>query len=355
MTRGGGRARPGALGSTCWVPPRPGFPRAPAPGTGSAGSFGAGMTAAPPARAAAGARRRGAGGGGAGAGGGAAIAETPAPRALGGHRAPPGTLGGAYHSARAREGAWAGGPGSPSASRGPHFGDTPPGGARGDERRLRVGQRAAPVERWGGACSKTGPRSPPCGAVGRPPPWRTSAPRRAGAGQEVGAWTEGCLVKGPRGDRGWRSGGGASGASSGVEFLPCGFLEMRGGSCSGELGWWPACLSPSSRPPPHTHTPSPPGFALRSSSSEERSVPPQGGPLALWPPLRPETGVCARGGREALAGSQVSSLGWGARGMRPGREAGRRPRGFSLSPPTGSAEASCPSLPTLFTGKHEGT
>lgn len=63
MTRGGGRARPGALGSTCWAPPRPGFPRAPAPGTGSAGSSGAGMTAAPPARAAAGARRRGAGGG----------------------------------------------------------------------------------------------------------------------------------------------------------------------------------------------------------------------------------------------------------------------------------------------------
>lgn len=43
--------------------------------------------------------------------------------------------------------------------------------------------------------------------------------------------------------RGWSSGGRGASMSSGVEFLPCRVLQMRGGNCSGELGWCPASLS----------------------------------------------------------------------------------------------------------------
>lgn len=143
-------------------PPRPGSPAPRPPGTGSAGSSGVGMTAAPPAGAAAVARRSG--------------EEEEEKRrrgrrssdrrdpgaesARGGHRAPPGTLSMEPTIRRALGRGPGRGPGARSVSRAPHFGDTPPGG-QGRQAAALSGPRGRPRPGVGGACSKAGPRSPP--------------------------------------------------------------------------------------------------------------------------------------------------------------------------------------------------
>lgn len=140
-------------------------------------------------------------------GGGAAIAETPAPSAARGRtpRAARHSFTGAYHSPRAREGARAGAPGAPSASRAPHFGDTPPGG-RGRRAAAASGPRWRPWRGVGGACSKAGPRSPP-GSGGAAP---ALASRRPAPGR---GW-EGGGCSGERGARERGRGGEQRGRSS---------------------------------------------------------------------------------------------------------------------------------------------
>lgn len=158
--RAAGRPRLYLLGT-----PRPGSPAPRPPGTGSAGSSGAGMTAAPPAGAAAVARRRG------------EEEEkeeekeeeeeqrSPRPRCrepLGeGHRAPPGTL---SMEPTIRRALWRGpGPGAgahPPPPAPPTSGTHPLGGGGGG-RRPGVGRGGAPGQGWGGACFKAGLRSPP--------------------------------------------------------------------------------------------------------------------------------------------------------------------------------------------------
>lgn len=120
-------------------PPRPGFSAPRPPGTGSAGSSGAGMTAAPPARAAAVARRR------------EEEEEkeeegkeeeeeqrSPRPRRREplreGHRAPPGTLSMEPTIRRALGRGPGPGAGCCLVLPRPHFGNPPPGGGGGGRR-----------------------------------------------------------------------------------------------------------------------------------------------------------------------------------------------------------------------------
>lgn len=154
-------------------PPRPGSPAPRPPGTGSAGSSGAGMTAAPPAGAAAVARRRGGGGGGEEEKEEEKEEEeqrSPRPRRrarLGeGHRAPPGTLSLEPTIRRAlRRGPGPGSQAHPQPPAPPTSGTHPPGEAgaagggrewaeveppaRGRGRLLHGGPSVPSQKRWG--------------------------------------------------------------------------------------------------------------------------------------------------------------------------------------------------------------
>lgn len=177
-------------------PPRPGFSAPRPPGTGSAGSSGAGMTAAPPARAAAVARRR------------EEEEEKeeegkeeeeeqrlPRPRRREplreGHRAPPGTL--SMEPTIRRALGRGPGPGAGVLPRppAPPLREPPPRG-RGRRAAADLGPRWRP---WPGVGAPTPrlARVPSLERWGGPRPWRTRAPRLAGAGEEVGAWKRGVL------------------------------------------------------------------------------------------------------------------------------------------------------------------
>jgi hypothetical protein len=156
--------------------------------------------------------------GGEGAGGGAAIAETPA----GGRREPR-----AEDTARrqalskwslpfaARSGGGRGlAPGTPSASRVPHFGDTPPGG-RGRRAVRASGRRRRPWRGVGSAGAEVSPLSPPC-SRGQPRPGELLPRAVLGSGRRWAMGREGWVL-----DRGAREGSrnaapreGAAGASS---------------------------------------------------------------------------------------------------------------------------------------------
>lgn len=205
-------------------PPRPGSPAPRPPGTGSAGSSGAGMTAAPPAGAAAVARRRGGGGG---------KRKRRRRRRRSSDRRDPGAERGSgkdtarrpvlFHwslpfAARSGGGPAPGARRTLSLPRPPLRGHTPPG-RRGRRAAAASGPRWRPRREVGGACSTAGPRSPPRSGGAAPAP-ASRLPARGRAGKGVGARERGVLGKeAQKGSRdGARGGEGAAGSISGVEL-----------------------------------------------------------------------------------------------------------------------------------------
>lgn len=264
------------------------------PGTGSAGSSGAGMTAALPAGAAA------EQGGGLGRGGRGEEKEEeeqrpPRPRRgerLGeGHRAPPGTL--SMEPTIRRALGRGQGPGAGALPRPPA---PPTSGTHPLVGRVRraVAQRGPRWRPWRGVGGRLlpGPLSvPSLERWGGPRPGELAPSAGAGTGEEVGAWERGVLRRGAReGSGDGAPGEGAACPRSGVEFLLSCFLQMRLGMFSGEPGYCPACLSLSTPTLLQPTPPEPPAPQPALSRIPPKSLPflPQGGSLALWPPHRPE-------------------------------------------------------------------
>lgn len=275
-------------------PPRPGSPAPRPPGTGSAGSSGVGMTAAPPAGAAAVARRSGRkrrrkGG----EGGGAAIAETPAPRALGEDtaRRPALFLWSLPFAARSG-GARAGGLAHAQSPAPPTSGTHPPGGTGAAGGSAEWAKGAPPA--WGGGRLLQGRPSVPSLERWGGPRAGELAPRAVpGLGRRWVLGERGARKGGPRGGRGARM---APRGELGrrVPALPvpstAGRKWQRGASWAAAPR---ASLPPLRRPnlccpPPGSARPFP--RVVRSRS---------GVPSDLTP------GVCAGGGRVALARSQA--------------------------------------------------